>query len=181
MVRRGHEGWGEEVLLCWQRLLLAHSIWFAQTGHRQELRIEPQAPDGRCIQRTLQRNYPTHVMTGCEDIGMKPSLREVLATSHIAAVSIALLLIWGIESVFQGLAAPFFWLAGYIWTAIAILGIPYWEWSDNRMMLFVTFPYLLGALFSLSAAWLLARWVYSDGPFRSLRKCAGSLAGGNHV
>jgi hypothetical protein len=56
---------------------------------------------------------------------MKPSLREILADSHIALVAIAVLLIWCFDSGFAALWDPIFSAISSLVTAVAILGLPY--------------------------------------------------------
>ncbi|MGA1992053.1 MAG: hypothetical protein ABSH46_13455 [Bryobacteraceae bacterium] len=95
---------------------------------------------------------------------MKHSLRRILADSHVSAVAIAVLLLWSLDSGFRA-------LAGFLITALAILGVPYFSIRltvADRLLLVKTLLYLLDALISLAAAWLLSHWVYGVGPLRSL-------------
>lgn len=103
---------------------------------------------------------------------MKPALRETLAESHISGIAIAVLLFWSLNLAFRALWEPSLRVAEYLFTAAAIRGIPFEGpfSSADRLMLFVQIQYLFTALVSFAAAWLLARWVYSEGPLRSLRK-----------
>ena len=103
---------------------------------------------------------------------MKPPLRTTLAESHISAITIVVLLLWSLGSAFQALWAPFFRVAEYLFTAVAIRDIPFagpFTFAD-RVMLFVRIQYVFSALVSFAAAWLLARWVYGEGPLRSLSR-----------
>jgi hypothetical protein len=100
---------------------------------------------------------------------MKPSLRELLAESHIAAVAIAVLLLWSLDSGFQALWRPLSHVLGFLFTAVAILDMPDFSFGlEERVILITTFFYLLAALISLAAAWLLSHWVYGRSPLRSL-------------
>jgi hypothetical protein len=110
---------------------------------------------------------------------VKLSVRQVLAESHIAAVAIAVLLFWSLYYAFVALWGPLYRAAEFLFTAVAILGIPYsvgtFTFSD-RIMLFTTGSYPYGALLSFVAAWLLSRWVYGVGPFRGFSECRDRLA-----
>ena len=103
---------------------------------------------------------------------MKRRVRNVLADSHIAAITIAVLLLWSVDWVFQAIWGPFARLAEYLITAVAIMGIPFAGpiHGADGIMLFVTTSYLFSASVSFTAAWLLARWVYGEGPIRSLSR-----------
>jgi hypothetical protein len=110
--------------------------------------------------------------TSCEDDDVRPTLREILAESHISAVAIALLLLWSIISAFRTLLGPSLQVAEYLFTAAAIRDIPFagpFNFAD-RVMLFVRIEYLFNAFANFSAAWLLARWVYGEGPLRCLSR-----------
>jgi uncharacterized membrane protein len=115
---------------------------------------------------------------------VKPSLREVLAASHIAAVAIAVLLLWSLDSVFRALWDPVSRAATFLFTAVAILDVPYYSHTltaADRLTLITTFAYLFSAFIDLTAAWLLSHWTYGVGPIKSLSKYRVRLAGGNHV
>jgi hypothetical protein len=125
-------------------------------------------------------------MTTCENAyqqegeAVKFSLREVLAQSYVAAVAIAVLLLWTLDNVFRALWGPVYRVGTFVYTAVAILRIPYFnprlDWAD-RTMLMMTLLYLSGAAVYLLAAWLLSRWVYGMGPLRSLRECRAGFTG----
>lgn len=115
---------------------------------------------------------------------MKPSLREILAESHVAAVTIVALLFWSLDWGFRGLWDPFLRVADFVITAVAILGIPYFSKTltvVDRLLLIETFYYLFSAFACVAAAWLLSRWVYGVGPLRSLSKYYSRLIGRAHV
>jgi hypothetical protein len=102
---------------------------------------------------------------------MKPTIREILADTHVPAIAVALLLVWSLEEGIVALRDPVFYAAGYLFTAIGILGIPYsspgfsrWE----RIITDSTLEYFYYAIIELIAAWLLSRWAYGTGPFRCL-------------
>jgi hypothetical protein len=56
---------------------------------------------------------------------MKSSLREILIESYVADVAIAVLLLGALEFGFRVLCLPLWRIATYLFTAIAIVDIPY--------------------------------------------------------
>jgi len=113
---------------------------------------------------------------------VKPSLHQMLAESRIAAVAIAVLLVWSLDSGFRALWDPLFRLAHFLFTAVAIFGIPYFSFTgSDRLSLITTLSYLFFSVIYLFAAWLLSRWVYGVGPLRSLTACHAKLRGRNHA
>lgn len=108
---------------------------------------------------------------------MKRSLREVLAESHVAAIAIATLLLWTLTSVASAFRIPFYQVAAYLVTAVAILGIPYsFHTSIGNWFILTTVGYsLYGALVGFAWACFLSRWVYGVGPFRALSECRARL------
>jgi len=111
---------------------------------------------------------------------VKASLREILAHSRISAVAIALLLLWSLNSGNQALWKPLPGAMFYLATSAAIRGIPHISFID-RVTWTLTLSELLNALICFGAAWLLSRWVYGVGPFRSLSKYRTTLAWRPHV
>jgi hypothetical protein len=118
---------------------------------------------------------------------VKPSLREILADSDVAAVAIAVLLFWSLNSAcwsLLGLSGPLSRAAEFLITAVAIHGIPYSSRTldvTDLLALFTTFAYLFYSFAYLAAAWLLSRWVYGVGPLRSFSKYRTRLARRSHV
>ena len=115
---------------------------------------------------------------------MKTDLRETLAESHVSAIAIAVLLMWSIDSGFRGLWEPISRVAGFLFTAIAIVDIPYFSYSFStldRMNLTSTFVYVFHSLITLAAAWLLSRWVHGMNPFRTLNAYRSRLPRSAHV
>lgn len=100
---------------------------------------------------------------------MKHSLRQTLADSHIAAVTIALLLLWSLDSLFRALWEPFSRAISVLFTAVAIFDIPYYSRTTaDRLNLIVVGVYLYSAFIGFLAAWALSHWAYDTGPLRSL-------------
>ena len=115
---------------------------------------------------------------------MRPSLHEILADKHIAAVAIAVLLLGTLDGTFRALWGPLSSLAGFLFTAVAILDIPYFSPAltrADRLLVVSTLLYLSGAVISFSAAWLLSRWVFGVGPLRNLSAYRARLTRGSHV
>jgi hypothetical protein len=56
---------------------------------------------------------------------MRFSLRQALRDSHVSAVAIAVLLFWSFKWIIDGLWEPFSRLAKFLFTAVAILDIPF--------------------------------------------------------
>ncbi len=111
---------------------------------------------------------------------MKPSLRQVLADSHVAAVTIALLLLWSIENAFAALWDPASRAFRFMATAVAIHDIPYFSptlTAEDRALLVFSGEYLYLFVVSLSAAWLVSKWVYGVGPVRALSEERSKLIG----
>lgn len=129
-----------------------------------------------------RENHPLHVAFVSSTGTVKRSLRQVLADSHVAAVSIAVLLLWALDAVFRGLWDPVYRLGVFLLTAVAILDIPYLSSTGaDRFMLISTLYFLYSAIVSFSAAWFLSRWVYGLGPLRSLAACRSRLTGRKDV
>jgi hypothetical protein len=102
---------------------------------------------------------------------VRPTFRGVLADSHIAAVSIAVLLLRTLESGVKALQGPLFRCVDFLVTAVAIRGLPYGSGRFTLIDSVLPLGYLTDAITTFIAAWLLSRWVHGVGPFRSLSKC----------
>jgi len=118
-----------------------------------------------------------------EGKSVKPSLREILADSHIPAVAITVLLLWSLNSGLKALLKPFLRAVDFLSTAVAIRSVPYSYPNSiqDRILLTATLLYFFDAIVSLFAAWLLSRWVYGVGPLRCLNKYRTRLARRNDV
>jgi hypothetical protein len=114
---------------------------------------------------------------------MNRSLRQVLADSHVAAATIALLLVWALDTAVRGLWDPVYHV-GILFTAIAIWDIPYLSPSPttiDRLTLISSCYLFYCSIVSLAAASLLSYWVYRTGPIRLLIAYRTDLIGRNHV
>jgi hypothetical protein len=114
---------------------------------------------------------------------VRPTLREVLAESHIAAVAIVLLLIWSLDSGLRAVARPILSVVEFLITLVAIRDIPYGFGTQSLgywLSQAPAFTHFLNALVCLGAAWGLSRWAYRVGPCRSLIECRERLARRNH-
>ena len=111
---------------------------------------------------------------------MKPSLRQVLADSHVAAVAIAVFLLWSLDAAFSALWPPLSHALQFVFTAIAILDIPYFSRTltvADRSMLTISLAYFYSSVVSLFAAWLLSKCIYGTGPLQALGRYRSRLIG----
>jgi hypothetical protein len=112
---------------------------------------------------------------------MSRSFRQILAESRIPALTIAILIIWALDSGVRALNAPLFGIIDFVTNTVAIGGIPYhfgrFFWRSWIMAL----SYAFTAIIYLCAAWILSRWVFGIGPFRSLRECCAKLVRRNYA
>lgn len=102
---------------------------------------------------------------------MKPTIREILVESRVPAVAVAVLLVWSLNAMIEALQDPVLNAMGYLFTSIANVGIPYSPWGFRlweRILTDRTLEYFYYAIIELMAAWLLSKWAYGTGPFRSL-------------
>lgn len=102
---------------------------------------------------------------------MQSTLRKILADSHIAAVTISLLLFFSLKSFLQALSHPLLDAFRFVITAVAIRGIPYIPHSldfADKMTLLGTASLLYNAFTCFIAAWLVSRWIYRATPLRIL-------------
>lgn len=105
--------------------------------------------------------------------GMKPSLREILAESRVSIVGIAVLLLSFLDLGFRALWGPLWRLVTFLFTAVAILDIPYIPHNlglVDRTMLFSASLNAAQAMLYLVAAFVLSYWVHGAGPFHSLAR-----------
>lgn len=114
---------------------------------------------------------------------MKRSLRQALVESHIAAVTIALLLLWSLNNFVDALWKELPRTIEFVVTVVAIRDIPYSARTFTvaaGLELMVVGHYLYFALACFFAASVLSHWVYGAGPLRSLFRY-GKSNGGKYV
>ncbi len=111
---------------------------------------------------------------------MERFLRKTIADAHIAAVAIAVLLVWSLGSGIAALARPLLLVPGFVIDVLVIHSVSF-NWFVGGFVLIPTLQGLLSAVTSFGAAWLLSRWVYGVGPFRSLIECRTRLARRNYA
>lgn len=111
---------------------------------------------------------------------VKPSLRKILADSHISAVAIVVLLFWSLESLFLSVGFPLYLAAGSLFCGF-ITRSPVPRTLPDRDVLNAVFWYLVYAFIYFVAASLLSQWVHGEGPFRTLGKYRIRLARRNHA
>jgi hypothetical protein len=115
---------------------------------------------------------------------VRPSLRKILAYSHVSVVAIAVLLFWSLDSAVLALWGPLSRAASFLFTAVLILDIPYFSHSlttADRFLFFLTYSYFFNSFVYMAAAAILSHWVHGMGPFRFLIKYSTRLARRNHV
>jgi hypothetical protein len=115
---------------------------------------------------------------------MKLSFRQTLADSFVSAIAIALLLFWSIDWALRALWWPLLCSVEFVATAVAVRDIPFISPKldvSDRYMLMNTCFFFVNAVIALAAAWILSRWVYGEGPLRSLRSYRERLARSSHV
>jgi hypothetical protein len=115
---------------------------------------------------------------------MKSSIREALADSHIAAIAIAILLLWSLSYAFQVLWLPLSPLIIFLATAVAIVDVPFFSRgldAGDRLTLITMLLYLYTALAGLGAACMLSRWVYGEWPLRCLITHCNHLTGSKNA
>ena len=103
---------------------------------------------------------------------MRP-IREILIHSGVAAVAVAVLLLWTIDLAFHALWNPFWRLVDFIGTAIAIRGIPYiplkFTAADEAVAFYVLL-YSIESVACLCCAAIPARVIFGCGPLRCLKE-----------
>lgn len=117
-------------------------------------------------------------------MSLRPSLRAVLAETHVADVAIAWLVLQVFMSMFWVVWPPIAGAAVYLFTAIAIMDIPYHsnglDYTDHLRLLEMSLS-LISALAAAASAWALSRWVYGVGPIRGLTMSCKRLRRSSYV
>lgn len=112
---------------------------------------------------------------------MNMSFRKMLGHSHVAAITIAMLLM------FSGLRAirePALRVGAFVVTAVAIgdiSHIPHSLYPFTRLKLLVSALDFAEALLGFGVAWGLSQWVYGVGPLRCLRGYGNKIRRTAHV
>jgi hypothetical protein len=113
---------------------------------------------------------------------VQASLRKVLIDSHVAAITIVVLIFYSavfFTKLAFAMSEPALEVVFYIATAVAIRGIPsapVTRYYITDYLLPATLPNLLFALIALAGAWLLSSWVYGTGPLRTLSNYRNKLS-----
>jgi|ERR1039458_7148639 hypothetical protein len=117
-------------------------------------------------------------------MSLKPSLRAVLAETHVADLAIAWLLLQALKSTFSVVWPPIADAALYLFTAIAIMDIPYHsnglDYMERTWLVEMSVS-LISAVGAGASAWMLSRWVYGMGPIRGLSMSCKRLRRSSHV
>jgi hypothetical protein len=141
------------------------------------------------VKSTPNRNYRGRLKQTCDnsnqhDMSSKPSLRAVLAESHVSDVAIAALLLRSFITGIKVLGPPMTHASVFVCTAIAIRDVPYFTVALNardRLELVPLLGNLISCLAAAVSAWTLSRWMYSAGPFRSLSQRVNALRRSRYV
>jgi hypothetical protein len=118
------------------------------------------------------------------DMSSRPSLRTVLAESHISDVAIAVLLFRSLASGIRVLGPPLAHASVFVFTAVAIRDVPYYSLAldiKDRLELVKMFGNLISCLIAAASASAFSRWMYNVGPIRSLSQRFNALRRSSHV
>jgi hypothetical protein len=114
---------------------------------------------------------------------VKTSLREVLADSNIAAIAIAMLLVWSLDWTVRGFWSQLGGPIEFIVRMLMMRFIPSFSdvvYLSDRVDLFVTISDFFCALIGVAAAWILSRWVFGAGPIKCLGPSHANSSKGSH-
>lgn len=114
---------------------------------------------------------------------MNPSLRTVLAESHVAIVAIVMLVFGSIACLCQLVWFPFSRVPNFLSDVFVFFpGVQYadiqYAYSRDLRSIFGLQPFFLFvgvAIVYLIAAWVLSLWIYAAGPIEALIACHASL------
>lgn len=112
---------------------------------------------------------------------MRPPLLKVLASSHVSAIAVAVLLFWSIDYALWALWRPLSRAVGFLFTTVVILDVPFFERTltiTDRITLLLSSIDLFECLVCVGTAWLLSQWVYGEGPIRTLSRYQQKLGKG---
>lgn len=107
-------------------------------------------------------------------------IRRALAESHVAAVTIAVLILWAANDTFMAVW-PFVSRAiSFLFRAVAILDIPYFSTvltAYDRISIVISASYAYSAVLSAIAAALASKWVYGGTPIKVLSLYRSKMLG----
>ena len=112
---------------------------------------------------------------------MNMSFRKMLGHSHVAAITIAMLLMF---SSLRAIQEPALRVSVFVGTAMAIgdfSRIPHSFYPFTRLKLLVSALDFAEALLGFGVAWGLSKWVYGVGPLRCLRGYGNKIRRTAHV
>jgi hypothetical protein len=121
---------------------------------------------------------------------VRPTLREVLADSHIAAVAVAVLLVWSIDwgskALLNLLVLAFEFSDSLLtiasmWWHGGIIPFGSRDMFFDQTLLVTTMKYLFWTVISVGAAWIMSRCVYGVGPLRTLITSRARVARRDYV
>lgn len=108
---------------------------------------------------------------------VKVCLRESLASSNVAAVAIAALMLSSFDAGFRALWELIFPILEFLGTAILIRDIPYFSGGSFVTAMF----YVWASLICMAGAWLLSKWIYGTGPLQLFSQYRGERIRTKHV
>jgi hypothetical protein len=115
---------------------------------------------------------------------VKPSFRHILVDSCVGAAAVASLLLIGTEASFEALWPLVSRVVGSLFTAIAILDIPYFGRTltlQDRGDLLNSGHFGSSAFISFVTASILSRWISRKGPLAFLRETCNRITGRDHA
>ena len=121
---------------------------------------------------------------------MERSLRKTLSDSHIAAVAIAVLIVWSIDwaskVLFSLLVLGFVFsgsvvMNGLMWWHDGIIPVGSRDMFFDRSLSIMTLEYLFWTVITYGAAWIVSRCVYVVGPLRTLSTYGAKAARRDYV
>ena len=148
------------------------------------LKLEPRiflpvAPHPRPEFR-LDKPIHSAIMPGNGDC-VTPSVRKVLADSHVPAVAVVVLLLFSFGRLAQALLALLPRVVDFLLVAIAAHGPSISFTIVDRLMLTPPLAGLFKAFAGFAASCLLARGIHGVGPFRCLIPLGAALARRNRA
>jgi len=121
---------------------------------------------------------------------VRPTLREVLADSHIAAVAVAMFLVWSIDWGSKALLSLLVF-AFEISDSVLTIALMWWHGGTisfgsrdmffDQTLLVTTMQCLFWTVICVGAAWIISRWVYGVGPLRTLITSRARVARRDYV
>jgi hypothetical protein len=114
---------------------------------------------------------------------MFASLRKTLVESHVAAVTVAVLLLASLKGIYYAadhlVGALILFIQLYVNNRLYDFSFELSHQDSD--MLAVTLSLLVGALAAILCAWMVSRWAYGVGPLRSLAPYRDKITRKSHA